>query len=92
MYPMLRHARYYFAGIVCVILYILVAELIWLPAPLRLSSGRLWMDMIDELLYGLAIIPLLWGLARRLVSVGYGAIAAGAGDGCCLPFGVSLLR
>jgi PDZ domain-containing protein len=63
---MFRHARYYFAGIACVILYILVAELIWLPAPLRLSSGGLWIDMIDELLYGLAIIPLLWGIGAAL--------------------------
>jgi Predicted secreted protein containing a PDZ domain len=59
---MIRHARYYLAGMIVVLLFVLAAELIWLPAPIRTSSGRLWIDMIDELLYGLAIIPLLWGI------------------------------
>ncbi|MCM3627140.1 PDZ domain-containing protein [Paenibacillus glycanilyticus] len=70
---MIRHARYYLFGMIIVLLFVLAAELIWLPAPLRTSSGMLWIDMIDELLYGLAIIPLFWGFGaltgiRRLWS------------------------
>ncbi|MCK9860115.1 PDZ domain-containing protein [Paenibacillus sp. ATY16] len=63
---MVRHARYYLAGIIAVMLFILAAELIWLPAPLRTSSGMLWIDMIDDLLYGLAVIPLLWGVGALI--------------------------
>lgn len=63
---MVRHTRYYLVGIMVVLLFILAAELIWLPAPLRTSSGMLWIDMIDDLLYGLAVIPLLWGVGALI--------------------------
>ncbi|WP_173275584.1 PDZ domain-containing protein [Paenibacillus sp. NEAU-GSW1] len=54
-----KHFRYYAASLVLSIIYIVFCELIWLPAPLRTPSGRLWIEMIDGLLYGLAILPLL---------------------------------
>ncbi|GLX69302.1 PDZ domain-containing protein [Paenibacillus glycanilyticus] len=63
---MIRHARYYLAGMIVVLFFILAAELIWLPAPLQTSSGMLWIDMIDDLLYGLALIPLLWGIGAAV--------------------------
>ncbi|MFF2090432.1 PDZ domain-containing protein [Paenibacillus sp. NPDC058174] len=56
-----RHFRYYYAGIIFMFAVIVFVELIWLPAPIHTSSGRLWIEMIDSLLYGLAIIPILWG-------------------------------
>ncbi|GGG55433.1 PDZ domain-containing protein [Paenibacillus radicis (ex Gao et al. 2016)] len=56
-----RHFRYYYAGMIFMFVVIVFVELIWLPAPVHTASGRLWIEMIDSLLYGLAIIPLLWG-------------------------------
>ncbi|KQO17742.1 S16 family serine protease [Paenibacillus sp. Leaf72] len=57
----MRRFRYYIAGLILALLYIAAAELIWLPAPLKLAaSGMLWIDMINWLLYALAFIPLLW--------------------------------
>lgn len=75
---MIRHARYYLAGMMVVLLFILAAELIWLPAPIHTSSGRLWIDMIDELLHALAVIPLFWGIGaavgtRRLWTASQGS-------------------
>ncbi|MFX3633827.1 MAG: PDZ domain-containing protein [Candidatus Pristimantibacillus sp.] len=57
-----RWFRYYCSGIAIMLFMIVFAEVIWLPAPLRLSSGRLWIEMIDGLLYALILIPLMWGL------------------------------
>ncbi|WP_338552047.1 S16 family serine protease [Paenibacillus sp. KS-LC4] len=80
----MRRFRYYIAGLVLALLYIMAAELIWLPAPLKLpASGILWIDMINWLLYALAIIPLLWlaggcrGIVeRRKRSGGFAPVAA----------------
>lgn len=59
---MKRAIGYYAAGIIAAIAFVIFAELIWLPASIATSSdGKQWIDRIDGLLYGLAVIPLLWG-------------------------------
>lgn len=52
--------KLYYAGMVLALLLIVTGELIWLPDPLRLGSAIYWIDVIDELIYVLALIPLIW--------------------------------
>ncbi|MFC4778635.1 PDZ domain-containing protein [Paenibacillus sp. GCM10023252] len=59
--------RYYSAGLVLAVVFILLAELLWLPDPLRLGGMR-WIEVINGLTYAAAAVPLLWaiGAARGL--------------------------
>ena len=52
--------KLYYAGMVLTLLMTVTGELIWLPDPLRLGYGIYWIDVIDELIYVLVLIPLLW--------------------------------
>ncbi|GFN33123.1 PDZ domain-containing protein [Paenibacillus xylaniclasticus] len=52
--------RWYWTGIALAFIYIVCAELIWLPDPLRLPGGLTWLETIDVLLYAPAFISLLW--------------------------------
>jgi PDZ domain-containing protein len=48
------------------------AELIWVPAPIVTGDGMEWIEWIDYLYYGLAIVPLCW-LAGALLRYRGGA-------------------
>lgn len=56
----------YLTGIIAAFVYLVAAELIWLPAPI-VTGGMEWIEWIDYLYFGLAIVPLLWlyGALRR---------------------------
>ncbi|MFD1953466.1 PDZ domain-containing protein [Paenibacillus thailandensis] len=55
-----RSRAFYTAGIIVAFAWIVIAELIWIPDPIRLSGGAEWIDMINVLFYGIALVPLLW--------------------------------
>jgi PDZ domain-containing protein len=55
-----ERSRYYLAGILAGLAYLIGAELIWLPAPLESGGGMEWIEWIDYLYYGLAVVPLCW--------------------------------
>lgn len=55
-----RSRRFYLAGMIVVFLFIIFGELIWIPDPVRTSGGAEWIDMINDLFYAIALIPLLW--------------------------------
>lgn len=73
---MLKPTRYYITGLALVLIAIVAAELIWLPAPLRTAGGMQWIEMIDRIFYSMAIIPLsfatggLIGLIKQWGRVG----------------------
>ncbi|MDU0200384.1 PDZ domain-containing protein [Paenibacillus sp. MAH-36] len=52
--------KLYYSAMVLTLVLVVLGELIWLPDPLRLSATIYWIDMIDELIYVLILIPLLW--------------------------------
>ncbi|WP_171685868.1 PDZ domain-containing protein [Paenibacillus planticolens] len=52
--------KLYYSAMVLTMLLVVLGELIWLPDPLRFGASIYWIDVIDELLYVLALIPLLW--------------------------------
>lgn len=70
---MLKPARYYIAGLAISLICLIAAELIWLPAPLRTAGGMQWIEMIDRLFYGVALVPL--------------SFAVGAGVGLIIHWG-----
>jgi len=49
----------YLTGVALLIFAIILGELLWLPATITTASGMQWIEMIDWVLYGLIIIPLL---------------------------------
>lgn len=51
---------FYLSGLIAAFLYLIGAELIWLPAPIVTGGGMEWIEWIDYLYYGLAIVPLCW--------------------------------
>ncbi|WP_168119379.1 PDZ domain-containing protein [Paenibacillus sp. HB172176] len=57
---MKQGTRFYLAGLIIAILFVIAAELIWLPAPLVLGGGMEWIELIDWLFYGLSLIPICW--------------------------------
>jgi len=63
---MLKPARYYIVGLVLALVCLAAAELIWLPAPLKLSSGMQWIEMIDWLFNILAFVPISWAVGALL--------------------------
>lgn len=63
---MLKPARYYLFGLAVALACLVAAELIWLPAPLRTGSGMQWIEMIDRLFNGLALVPLSWTFGALL--------------------------
>lgn len=50
----------YITGLIAAFLYLIGAELIWLPAPIVTGDGMEWIEWIDYLYYGLAIVPICW--------------------------------
>jgi PDZ domain-containing protein len=52
--------KLYYSAMVLTLLLVVIGELIWLPDPLRLGSTIYWIDVIDELIYVLMLIPLIW--------------------------------
>lgn len=52
--------KLYYSGMVLTMLLVVTGELIWLPDPLRFGATMYWIDVIDELIYILALIPVLW--------------------------------
>ncbi|MBP1964373.1 PDZ domain-containing protein [Paenibacillus aceris] len=52
--------KLYYSGMVLTMLLVVTGELIWLPDPLRFGGTMYWIDVIDELIYVLVLIPLLW--------------------------------
>jgi PDZ domain-containing protein len=63
---MRKSASYYYIGLILSIVFLLASELIWLPAPLHTGSGLHWIEMIDWLFYGLALVPLSWAWGAAL--------------------------
>ncbi|MEX2462339.1 MAG: PDZ domain-containing protein [Paenibacillaceae bacterium] len=43
--------------------FIVFGELVWLPDPLRIGHQVYWIELIDELIYILLLLPILWGLS-----------------------------
>lgn len=66
---MKKHWNLYIAGLIAVLCYLIAAELIWLPGPLKTAAGMQWIEMIDPLLSLLAIPPILWGIGAAVSSV-----------------------
>ncbi|NQX67718.1 PDZ domain-containing protein [Paenibacillus alba] len=58
--------RLYYAGMVLTLLLAILGELIWLPDPLRIGTSIYWIDLIDLLIYVLALVPCLWLAAALL--------------------------
>ncbi|MDF2836960.1 MAG: hypothetical protein K0Q63_2600, partial [Paenibacillus sp.] len=50
----------YIAGLITAFVYLIGAELIWVPAPIVTGDGMEWIEWIDYLYYGLAIVPMCW--------------------------------
>ncbi|MHA6483624.1 PDZ domain-containing protein [Paenibacillus sp. strain BS8-2] len=50
----------YIAGLLIGLVYLIAAELIWVPAPIVTGGGMEWIEWIDYLFFGLAIVPLCW--------------------------------
>jgi PDZ domain-containing protein len=63
---MLKPARYYLFGLAAALASLVAAELIWLPAPIKTSSGMQWIEMIDWLFKLLALAPLSWAMGALL--------------------------
>lgn len=61
----LWHKLYYW-GIGIILLLIIIGELVWLPDPLRWGTRLYWIDLIDLLIYAIALVPLLWMIAALL--------------------------
>ncbi|MFF2481543.1 PDZ domain-containing protein [Paenibacillus sp. NPDC058071] len=55
----MMNRRMYAAAFSFLFVCIVFVQLIWLPAPFRTPSGRLWIELIDDMLYGVAVLPLL---------------------------------
>jgi PDZ domain-containing protein len=64
-----KHRNFYIIGLVIALSYLIFAELIWLPAPLKTAGGMQWIEMIDWLLMLLALPPLLWAAGAVLGSI-----------------------
>ncbi|UKS29170.1 PDZ domain-containing protein [Paenibacillus sp. HWE-109] len=58
--------RLYYGGMVLTLLLAILGELIWLPDPLRIGIGLYWIDLIDTLIYVLALVPCLWLIGALL--------------------------
>ncbi|MDD9268029.1 PDZ domain-containing protein [Paenibacillus sp. GCM10023248] len=58
--------KLYYAGMVFAMLLIVTGELIWLPDPLRIGGVVYWIDVIDDLIYVLALIPIIWTVGAAL--------------------------
>ncbi|OAS16369.1 PDZ domain-containing protein [Paenibacillus oryzisoli] len=58
--------KLYVWGIVIILLLIMIGELVWLPDPLRWGTRFYWIDVIDGLIYAIAIVPLIWMIAAFL--------------------------
>ncbi|MHA7962624.1 PDZ domain-containing protein [Paenibacillus sp. CAU 1782] len=67
---------YYYTGAALFLAALIGAELIWLPAPIAWNGGVEWIDMINWLQYGVAVIPLCWvaGGIKRLKRAGGGRL------------------
>lgn len=67
-----RSVQWYYAGVLAGIAFLVGAELLWLPAPLRTGGGMEWIEWIDWLYYTLAIVPICWliGALHRLTAAG----------------------
>ncbi|MDR6549839.1 PDZ domain-containing protein [Paenibacillus qinlingensis] len=59
------HKLYYW-GLGIILLLIMIGELVWLPDPLRWGTHFYWIDLIDLLIYAIALVPLLWMIAALL--------------------------
>lgn len=66
--------RLYYWGMVLAVFLVVLGELIWLPDPLRLGTRIYWIDLIDLLIYALALIPLLWMAAALVHLVSHGKV------------------
>ncbi|KRE93310.1 hypothetical protein ASG89_07375 [Paenibacillus sp. Soil766] len=58
--------KLYVWGIGIILLLIMIGELVWLPDPLRWGTRFYWIDLIDGLIYAIAIVPLIWMVAALL--------------------------
>ncbi|CAM4060581.1 PDZ domain-containing protein [Paenibacillus alkaliterrae] len=63
---MRKPARYYIIGLAVAVACLVAAELIWLPAPVRMGNGMQWVEMIDRLFYGLVLVPISWAVGALL--------------------------
>ncbi|CAM4406571.1 PDZ domain-containing protein [Paenibacillus tarimensis] len=53
----------YAGGMVLAFGLMVLGQLVWLPDPLNFGSGRRWIDILNGLVYILAVVPLLWTAA-----------------------------
>jgi Lon-like protease len=49
-----------------VLVLLVTGEFIWLPDPLRFGESMYWIDIVDLLVYALALIPLIWVMSSLL--------------------------
>lgn len=55
-----RRHLVYLLGMVLAIFLFIAGELIWLLDPIRLGGRLFWIDVIDILVYIIALVPLIW--------------------------------
>ncbi|OCT14478.1 hypothetical protein A8709_27120 [Paenibacillus pectinilyticus] len=55
--------KLYYTGIGLILLLIVIGELVWVPDPLRWGTRFYWIDLLDLLIYLLALVPFLWMVA-----------------------------
>ena len=58
--------RLYYLGMVLAMLLVVTGELIWLPDPMRFGAKIYWIDVIDLMIYVLALVPLIWMIGSLL--------------------------
>ncbi|WP_010272877.1 PDZ domain-containing protein [Paenibacillus senegalensis] len=57
---MRRRHLVYILGMAMAIFLFIAGELIWLLDPIRLGGQLFWIDVIDFLVYVIAVVPLIW--------------------------------
>ncbi|PZD95443.1 hypothetical protein DNH61_12985 [Paenibacillus sambharensis] len=53
----------YVGGMLLAFGLMVLGQLVWLPDPLHFGSGRRWIDILNGLVYTLALVPVLWTAA-----------------------------
>lgn len=52
--------RWYYSGLIGLLVAVIAFQLIWLPAPYVMSAQLEWIEVINWLYYVLLLIPLCW--------------------------------
>ncbi|WP_020620088.1 PDZ domain-containing protein [Paenibacillus daejeonensis] len=55
--------RMYLIGMVLAIMLCIIGELIWIPDPIHIGSSLYWIDLLNGMVYLLAVVPLVWLVA-----------------------------